>query len=542
MELMEYTKTYQEYKKELDAVLTRTAEDFVQIGYLLKVARDTNVLAESGYATVTDFARAEYGIDKTQVSRFISINDRFSEDGYSDHLLPSYKGFGYAKLTLMLQIPDEINEALPPTLSKAEIQDIKDEVDAESKVTDIEVEIERAEAAAVTDWSILPPEGSPLKRNLWQLGKEQENLFRKLWEICNKGQYPRSASIMDALIPQGDAVYTVRIPGERRTQIIINSDGATVINLKTLERSKYIPQDICYEVEELLNGGSSPEEQYKMLYGEDLIPEEPEIAPVQPDETPKEKKPEKRKESRVTKANTEPKKKPKEPDKKPEQMTIPGAAPDPAPEEPQTQVNDSSSRETDADNQNTDTMGTEEQVPGQTDLENDFPQYCPSKGDQRTAYLQSIRGAVDNLVRYAEMDLISAARVQVKDISGYLDRLEELRKGGRQNAEDVETGESEGSLMLPPVRSSRSVICISASFAVWNITWRTSPGTDSSCRASCTTYRALGEVLGSRRMVHWAAKVTMRCWTMATRADGRRCCRCLGSTCRIITRTGTRML
>lgn len=444
MEHIIYQKTYQEYKQELDAVLTRTAEDFVQIGYLLKVARDTNILAESGYATVTDFAKAEYGIDKTQVSRFISINDRFSEDGYSDHLLPSYKGFGYAKLTLMLQIPDEINEALPPTLSKAEIQDIKDEVDAESKVTDIEVEIERAEAAAVTDWSILPPEGSPLKRNLWQLGKEQENLFRKLWEICNKGQYPRSASIMDALIPQGDAVYTVRIPGERRTQIIINSDGATVINLKTLERSKYIPQDICYEVEELLNGGSSPEEQYKMLYGEDLIPEEPEIAPVQPDETPKEKKPEKRKESRVTKANTEPKKKPKEPDKKPEQMTIPGAAPDPAPEEPQTQVNDSSSRETDADNQNTDTMGTEEQAPGQTDLENDFPQYCPSKGDQRTAYLQSIRGAVDNLVRYAEMDLISAARVQVKDISGYLDRLEELRKGGRQNAEDVETGESEG--------------------------------------------------------------------------------------------------
>lgn len=429
MELMEYTKTYQEYKKELDAVLTRTAEDFVQIGYLLKVARDTNVLAESGYATVTDFARAEYGIDKTQVSRFISINDRFSEDGYSDHLLPSYKGFGYAKLTLMLQIPDEINEALPPTLSKAEIQDIKDEVDAESKVTDIEVEIEKAEAAAVTDWSILPPEGSPLKRNLWQLGKEQENLFRKLWEICNKGQYPRSASIMDALIPQGDAVYTVRIPGERRTQIIINSDGATVINLKTLERSKYIPQDICYEVEELLNGGSSPEEQYKMLYGEDLIPEEPEIAPVQPNETPKEKKPEKRKESRVTKANTE-KKKPKEPEKKPEQMTIPGAAP----EEPQTQVNDSPSGETDAD----------DQVPGQTDLENDFPQYCPSEGDQRTAYRQSIRGSVENLVRYVEMDLIVAARQQLSDISGYLDRLEELSKGGGQNVEDVETGESEG--------------------------------------------------------------------------------------------------
>lgn len=446
MELMEYTKTYQEYKKELDAVLTRTAEDFVQIGYLLKVARDTNILAESGYATVTDFAKAEYGIDKTQVSRFISINDRFSEDGYSDHLLTSYKGFGYAKLTLMLQIPDEINEVLPPTLSKAEIQDIKDEVDAESKVTDIEVEIEKAEAAAVTDKPMLPPEGSPLKRNLWQLGKEQEELFRKLWKICflhtafgNKN----NAEIMDVLIPQGDAVYTVRIPGERRTQIIVNSDGATIVNLKTLERSRYTEDQICDAVRSLIDGGSSPEEQYKKLYGEDLTPEEPEIAPVQPTDSPKEKKPEKRKESRVTKANTEPKKKPKEPEKKPEQMTIPGAAPDPAPEEPETQVTDSCSGESEQ-KQNTDTMDTEEQVPGQTDLENDFPQYCPSEGDQRTAYRQSIHGSVENLVRYVEMDLIVAARQQLSDISGYLDRLEELSKGGGPDGENVETGESEG--------------------------------------------------------------------------------------------------
>lgn len=443
MEHIIYKKTYQEYKRELDAVLTRTAEDFVQIGYLLKVARDTDILAESGYATVTDFAKAEYGIDKTQVSRFISINDRFSEGGYSDHLLPNYKGFGYAKLTLMLQIPDEINEALPPTLSKAEIQDIKDEVDAESKVTDIEVEIERAEAAAVTDKPMLPPEGSPLKRNLWQLGKEQEELFQKLWMVCfmeTASGNRNNAEIMDVLIPQGDAVYTVRIPGERRTQIIVNSEGATVVNIKTLERSKYTEDQICLVVRLLVDGGNSPEERYKKLYGEELTPEESEVAPVQPDETPKEKKPEKRKESRVTKANTEPKKKPKEP----EQMTIPGAAPDPAPEEPETQVNDSSSRETDEDNQNTEAMVTEEQVPGQTDLENDFPQYCPDDGDKRAAYRQSIRGSVENLVRYVEMDLIASARQQLSDISGYLDRLEELSKGGGQNAENVETGESEG--------------------------------------------------------------------------------------------------
>lgn len=434
---------YKDFEAAADRTANKIKEGFMEMGYILKMARDTDILQDSEYTDYQDFAKRRYQLDPGTVSRYIRIVQNFSVDGNSHVLKDQYKDFGFAKLAIMLSIPEAINEALSPNLSKTEIQAIKDEVDAESKVTDIEVEIEKAEAAAVTDKLMLPPGGSPLKRNLWQLGKEQEELFRKLWEVCNKSNYPRSTAIMDALIPQGDAVYTVRIPGERRTQIIINSDGTTVINLKTLERHEYAPQKICLEVDSLFLGGSSPEERYKKLYGEDLTPEEPEIAPVQPDETPKEKKPEKRKESRVTKANTEPKKKPKEPERKPEQMTIPGAAPDPAPEESETQVNDSSSRETDEDNQNTDTMGSEEQVPGQTDLERDYPQYCPD-ADQRTAYLQSIRGAVDNLVRYAEMDLISAARVQVKDISEYLDRLEELRKGGRQNAEDVETGESAG--------------------------------------------------------------------------------------------------
>ena len=436
-EIISYEERYRKYKQELDGAFTQAAEKFVLIGYLLREAAETDILRSSGYKNMEEFAYAEYGVDASQANRFININRRFSEGGNSKQLKQQYQGIGSSKLAIMLTIPDEINEVLPKNLTKEELKEIQAEVKAENQVSDIEVEIEKAEAAAVTDWSILPPKGSPLKRNLWQLGKEQEDLFRKLWEICNKGQYPHSASIMDALIPQGDAVYTVRIPGERRTQIIINSDGATVINLKTLERSKYIPEDICHEVEELLNGGSSPEEQYKMLYCENMTPEEPEVAPVQPDETPKEKKPEKRKESRVTKANTEPKKKPKEAEKKPEQMTIPGAAPDPAQNEPETQENDSSSR-------GTDTMTTEEQVPGQTDLERDYPQYCPDEKDQRAAYRQSIRGSVENLVRYVEMDLIAAARQQLSDISGYLDKLEELSKGGEPDAEDVETGESEG--------------------------------------------------------------------------------------------------
>lgn len=440
-EIMSYEERYRKYKQELDGAFAQAAEKFVLIGYLLREAVETDVLRASGYKNMEEFAYAEYGVDSSQASRFMNINRRFSEGGNSKQLKQQYRGIGSSKLAVMLTIPDEINEVLPKTLTKDELKEIQAEVKAESQVSDIEVEIEKAEAAAVTDKPMIPPEGSPLYRNFWQLGKEQEELFRKLWMVCfmeTASGNRNNAEIMDVLIPQGDAVYTVRIPGERRTQIIVNSDGATIVNLKTLERSRYTVDQICDAVRDLMNRGSSPEERYKDLYGEELtVVEEKEIAPVQPTDSPKEKKPEKRKESRVTKANTEPKKKPKEPEKKPEQMTIPGAAPDPAPEEPQTQVNDSSLGETD-------TRGSEEQVPGQTDIENDFPQYCPDEGDQRDAYRKSIRGSVENLVRYVEMDLIAAARQQLADIAGYLDRLEELSKGGGPDGEDVETGESEG--------------------------------------------------------------------------------------------------
>lgn len=453
-EIISYEERYRKYKQELDGAFTQAAEKFVLIGYLLREAVETDILRSSGYKNMEEFAYAEYGVDASQANRFININRRFSEGGNSKQLKQQYRGIGSSKLAVMLTIPDEINEVLPKTLTKDELKEIQAEVKAENQVSDIEVEIEKAEAAAVTDKPMLPPEGSPLKRNLWQLGKEQEELFRKLWMICfmeTASGNRNNAEIMDVLIPQGDAVYTVRIPGERRTQIIVNSDGATIVNLKTLERSRYTVDQICDAVRSLIDGGSSAEEQYKKLYGDDLTPEESEVAPVQQENEPqKEKKPEKRKESRVTKANTE-KKKPKEPEKKPEQMTIPGAAPDPAQKEPETQVNDTVcedsdtvTKDFDTDHQNTEAMVTEEQVPGQTDIEKDFPQYCPDTEDQRSAYQRSLRGAVENLVRYAEMDLIAAARQQLFDISGYLDKLEELSKGGGPDGEDVETGESEG--------------------------------------------------------------------------------------------------
>ena len=104
-----YTKSYEDYKVEVGTELSKASESFVRIGYLLKVARDTAILQGTEYeGNYVKFAEAEFGLEKTQVSRFIRINDKFSVNGNSTELLEQYKGFGTRKLGVMLLIPDSI--------------------------------------------------------------------------------------------------------------------------------------------------------------------------------------------------------------------------------------------------------------------------------------------------------------------------------------------------------------------------------------------------------------------------------------------------
>ena len=237
-EVIEY-RNYAEYKQELDTELKKTAEGFVRIGYLLKVARDTRILAESGYQNVVEFAKAEYGIDKTQVSRFMNINDKFSEGGYAPELKAEYQGFGYAKLSIMLSLPDEVNEVLTPDLSKSEIQQLKEDVDEEKKTTDIEVMLEEKD-------SVQQSLDTNLEKTMYQLGKDAPEIYKKLWTSAVKNG-ETGKHFIENLIPNEQAVYTVRIPGAGAHMLAIteNSDEVKLLNLRDASRNEvYSKEDI----------------------------------------------------------------------------------------------------------------------------------------------------------------------------------------------------------------------------------------------------------------------------------------------------------
>lgn len=320
-EIIGYT-SYTEYKGALDAELQRTTEGFVRIGYLLKVARDTDILKESGYANVNDFAKAEYGIDKTQVSRFIHINDRFSEGGYSDQLKIQYQGFGYAKLAIMLQLPDAINEEITPSFSKSEVQAIKDEVDAENQISDLEVLMEEPDRQQ--------GEYGLFAKVLHQLGRDNPELYLKLYDAVENTTYdgtnaPVVEKLMDALAPAGEAIHTVRIPGEGRKMLSIKGKDTrpTVTDIRSNEKRDCSWDEFILDMETLCESADA-KESWEKLYGESFpVKEESkktEVAPVQPKKEPAPKK-----QPKVTKAKVEkPAPAVKEPEPEEEEEQLPG--------------------------------------------------------------------------------------------------------------------------------------------------------------------------------------------------------------------------
>lgn len=282
---------YREYKAELDRELNRAAEGFVKIGYLLKVARDTDILKEAGYRSLTEFAQAEYSLDASQVSRFIAINDKYSEGGYGETLLDQYQGFGYAKLSLMLTMPEAVVNLISPSYSKSEIQDIKNEVDAEKEVSDLEILAENKEI----DQSQI----TELGKAVYQIGRENPEIYEKLYEAA--GQQDHEKRIHEVLAPSGENVITVRIQGTGRVMIAVKEAGnpVKIVKVRSNETEEYNWEEFLNEIMRWVDrSAGTARESWEHTYREEWpIEEKQKIAPVQQKEEKKEegkKKPEKK--------------------------------------------------------------------------------------------------------------------------------------------------------------------------------------------------------------------------------------------------------
>ena len=315
----DYTTDYKAFKQELDTELSKAADGFVKIGYLLKLARDTDILAESGYTSIAEFAKAEYGLTKDVVSRYININDRYSEGGNSPCLADRYKGFGVAKLAEMLTLPDAIVDNISADTTKEEIKVIKKEYAEEQEISDIEVALEAAEVEQHRE-----------EQGTINLYEPHNNMQQLIYDFLhgNPEEYLNLQfdspddytieNIESVLAPSGDKSIISRIPGVGRLMMTFHGTETdiVVVNMRSGEKEKYTWKQLeeyiylicCPSVEQTYK------DLWKDVYDEEWSYEPPKEEPVKESNTKAEPmKPEERKKH---------KEEPKKPKKKESKVTV----------------------------------------------------------------------------------------------------------------------------------------------------------------------------------------------------------------------------
>ena len=298
MEELRNIENYEQFKQALDTELANQAAGFVRTGYLLKKARDTDILASSGYSTVAEFAKAEYGLSKDIVSRYIAINDRYSEGGYSDRLQDKYEGYGVAKLQDMLTLPIEVVDLISPEMTRKEIAEVKAEVKAEEAISPIEVALEGTDVQQA-DMELC-------QKAIYQYAKDNPEKFKALVKWTKDGDSEELESI---LAPSGIAVLASRPQGIGKVFTSFKGEGQPVdiLAVKNNEKHTLSMDDYAAKVREVFAPIADMPDAYEKTFGvapvqpenvtekpetvsekPESVPEKPESVPEKPESVPKE--------------------------------------------------------------------------------------------------------------------------------------------------------------------------------------------------------------------------------------------------------------
>lgn len=276
MEELRNIENYEQFKQALDTELANQAAGFVRTGYLLKKARDTDILAASGYNTVAEFAKAEYGLSKDIVSRYIAINDRYSEGGYSDRLQDKYEGYGVAKLQDMLTLPIEVVDLISPEMTRKEIAEVKAEVREEEAISPIEVALEGTDVQQA-DMELC-------QKAIYKYAKDNPEKFKALVKWTKDGDSEELESI---LAPSGIAVLASRPQGIGKVFTSFKGEGQPVdiLAVKDNEKQTLSMDEYAAKVREVFAPVADMPDAYEKTFG--VAPVQPENVPEKPENVPK---------------------------------------------------------------------------------------------------------------------------------------------------------------------------------------------------------------------------------------------------------------
>ena len=198
----EYTQItldqWTQWKEDIRRKLSETASNFVYIGYRLKQIRDSGMY--NGAADVFEFAQKEYKLGKSTVSRFIAINEKYSEGGNSLELKAEFRSFSSSKLAEMLTLPDSEIQMITEKTTIREIRELK--------AFNSQIPEEAAGAGEVIEAAGKPqaPQWSPLEKCLIDFFKGRKAMLNDVMKLleAEKPEYKQAAELM---APSGQASH-----------------------------------------------------------------------------------------------------------------------------------------------------------------------------------------------------------------------------------------------------------------------------------------------------------------------------------------------
>lgn len=261
----------EDVEREIDRAQRKACTSIVEIGFILRKADDSELYRERGYSSIFTFAKEAYGWDKSRTSRFMAINREYSEGGYSAVLKKEYEGFGEAKLSEMLQLPEGIREELDPEMKRDEIRDIKQEYRAAEE----EREVREFEEASVAPAQQRPlPSGSLMGSCIKELFSMDEYARRipVLWEYIDKyrkGDAVNEQDVLMAVRPSGSGYARAG-----RYMCFFRRNGISVVSGTRKEMFRHT--DMLRALLEVSGDAAfdEPESWYREVFGRELPGEE----------------------------------------------------------------------------------------------------------------------------------------------------------------------------------------------------------------------------------------------------------------------------
>lgn len=118
----DYIQSKNEIKQELGGIV----KSFVRIGWQLTRIDKSGAYKHDGYNTIAEFARTEYGMNPSGVSRFMKVYEKYSVPGDIPELQEQYREFKFNNLVEMLQLPEEDQQIFHPEDKREDIRELKD--------------------------------------------------------------------------------------------------------------------------------------------------------------------------------------------------------------------------------------------------------------------------------------------------------------------------------------------------------------------------------------------------------------------------------